>query len=97
MTTKRIERQIDDALLATATWAGFLYVRRRARRMFHNVEVGAAVVVAGVGAVGVVAGTAAWYRNRAKRSAAVAPADSRRNGAGAPPATTVGANSGGEQ
>jgi len=63
MTSKKIERRIDDALLATAMWAGFLYVRRTTRRVVDRVAIGA-VVVAVVGAV-VTAGVAlAWKRSR---------------------------------
>jgi hypothetical protein len=67
MASRRIERRIDDALLATATWAGFLYVRRRTRRIFSQVAIVAAAA-AGVGAVVtvvVMVGAAlAWKRSR---------------------------------
>lgn len=72
MMPKRVERQIDEALLLVATQAGFLYVHRRARRAFHKAAVGAAVltgvgaaaatVAAGIGVVGVAGGAVAWYR-----------------------------------
>jgi hypothetical protein len=84
MMPKRVERQIDEALLLVATQAGFLYVHRRARRALHKVAVGAAMVTgvgaatatvaAGIGAVGVAVGAVAWYRHRTKRPAAAASA-----------------------
>jgi len=64
MPSRRIERGVDDALLATATWAGYLYVRRRIRRIFSRVAVGT-VVVAGVGLVVTVVAALAWKRSRA--------------------------------
>jgi hypothetical protein len=69
MTSKRIERQIDDALLATATGAGFLYVRRRARRLLSRTAVAATAVtaIAAVGALGAAGLVAAWQRNRTRR------------------------------
>jgi hypothetical protein len=82
--SKWIDRQIDEALLAVALQAGFLYAHRRARRVLPKVAVGAVVVTgaavvtaaaataAGVGALGVAGGAAAWYR-RSKRSAETVP------------------------
>lgn len=69
-----IERQIDDALLATAVSAGFLYGRRRVRRVVRRVERGAVVLtgataLAGLGAAGIAAGVVARYRRRANDSA----------------------------
>jgi hypothetical protein len=64
----RHDRQIDDALLATAVSAAFLYARRRVRRLGRRVARGAFVAgggVAGVGALGV-AGAVAWQRRRSK-------------------------------
>jgi len=102
MTRKWIEGQIDDALLATALGAGFLYVRRRARRILREVAVGA-TVAAGLGAVGVAAAAAAFFRSRTRRSAEPVPPPGeppppsassawRPTGAGTPAAAT-GANS----
>jgi hypothetical protein len=70
MTSKRIERQIDDALLATATWAGFLYTRRRVRRLLSHAAItaAAATAIAGLGALGTAGLVAVWQRNRARRS-----------------------------
>jgi len=70
MTSKRIERQIDDALLATAMGAGFLYVRRRVRRLLSRAAVAAAAgtATAALGALGAAGLVAAWQRNRAQRS-----------------------------
>jgi hypothetical protein len=70
MAQKWIERQIDDALLATAVSAGFLYGRRRVRRVVRRVERGAVVlgvgaVLAGIIVVGVGAGAVARSRRRA--------------------------------
>jgi hypothetical protein len=65
--SKRIERQIDDVLLATATGAGFLYVRRRVRRVLSHAAV-AATATAGLGVLGTAGLVAAWRRNRAQRS-----------------------------
>jgi len=64
---KRIEQQIDDALLATAMGAGFLYVRRRARRLLSHAAI-AATVTAGLGALGTAGLVAIWQRNRTQRS-----------------------------
>jgi hypothetical protein len=102
MPSKWIDRQIDEVLLTTAMSAGFLYARRRARRILPKVVVGGAVVTAlgaaaaataaGVGVLGLAGGAAAWYRHRSK---AGAPAtDWHPAGAGGPPATTFGSNSG---
>ncbi|HME02085.1 MAG TPA: hypothetical protein VKG38_03520 [Solirubrobacteraceae bacterium] len=63
MPSRRIERGVDDALLATATWAGYLYVRRRMRRLFSHVAVGA-VLAAGLGLVVTVAVALVWKRSR---------------------------------
>jgi Arc/MetJ family transcription regulator len=67
VTPKRTERQIDDALLATAVWAWFLYVRRRTRRLLSRAAL-AATVTAGLGALGAAGLVAAWQRNRTQRS-----------------------------
>jgi hypothetical protein len=68
MPSRRTEGQIDDVLLATSLTTAFLYVRRRARRMFRVVRLGA-VVGAGACGLGVAAGAAAWYRSRASSRA----------------------------
>jgi len=68
MASKRIERGIDDALLATATWAGYLYMRRRMGRIFSRAATGAAVT-AGLGAVAAVGAALAWRRSRSKATA----------------------------
>jgi MYXO-CTERM domain-containing protein len=66
--SQKHDRQIDDALLATAVSAGFLYARRRVRRIGRRVARSA--VVAGAGAAGVgalgVAGAVAWQQRRSK-------------------------------
>jgi hypothetical protein len=96
MAKKWIEGQIDDALLATAVGAGFLYLRRRARRLVRGVAVGGAVAV-GLGTLGITAAVAAWFRGRASKSAPPAEpsaADWQARDAGKP-AATVGANAGG--
>ena len=67
MPTKQIERQIDDALLATATTAGFLYIRRRVRRMFSRIVL-AATVTSGLSALGAAGVVLAWQRKRMQRS-----------------------------
>jgi hypothetical protein len=72
MARKWIEGQIDDALLAMAIGAGFLYLRRRVRRLVRGVAVGGAVAT-GLGTLGFSAALAAWFRSRAMRSAPVAP------------------------
>src|SRR5271155_2787458 len=104
-TPKWVDRQIDEALLAIAMQAGFLYAHRRARRVFPKVALGAAVAtgvgaaaaatVAGIGVVGVAGGAEAWYRH-SKKSAAVSPqagdASWRPAGAGAAPATSLASN-----
>jgi hypothetical protein len=65
---RKLDRQIDDALLAAAVSAGVLYARRRVRRVGRKVVRGA--VAAGAGAAGVgalgVAGAAAWQLRRSK-------------------------------
>jgi hypothetical protein len=66
MVSRRVEHQVDDALLAVASWAGFLYVRRRFRRLLSHAVVGA-TVAAGLGAIGVAGVSAAWFRSRANR------------------------------
>jgi|HubBroStandDraft_3_1064219.scaffolds.fasta_scaffold373087_2 hypothetical protein len=66
MTPKRIEHQIDDALLATAATAGFLYVRRRVRRLLSRLAL-AASVTSGLGALGAVGAALAWRRKRGRR------------------------------
>jgi hypothetical protein len=61
------DRQIDDALLATAVSAGFLYARRRVRRIGRKVARSAVVAggaAAGVGALGVAGAAVAWQRRR---------------------------------
>jgi hypothetical protein len=63
MAPKRLDRQIDDLLLATASWAGFLYMRRRFRRLLSRAVVGT-TAAAGIGAIGVAVAGAAWYRSR---------------------------------
>jgi hypothetical protein len=72
MARKRIERQIEDVLLATAMSAGFLYVRRRARRAGRTLARATALLgagAAGIGAVGA-AGAAVWNRRRSKGASA---------------------------
>jgi hypothetical protein len=64
--SRKIERRIDDALLATAIWASVLYVRRRLRRIYTQLALSAAVG-AGVTAVGAVGAVLAWTRRRARR------------------------------
>jgi hypothetical protein len=70
MTSKRIEHQIDDALLATAMGAGFLYARRRVRRLLSHAAIAAAAAtaIAALGALGTAGLLAARQRNRAQRS-----------------------------
>jgi len=72
VTSKRIERQVDDALLFIATSTGFLYIRRRLRRLLDRAALGA-IVIAAVGTLGLVGVVSAWYRSRAKSSAAAGP------------------------
>jgi hypothetical protein len=67
MASKRIEHQIDDALLATATAAGFLYVRRRVRRLLSRLAL-AVTATSGLGAIGAAGAALAWQRKRAQRS-----------------------------
>src|SRR5271154_4565857 len=102
-TPKWVDRQIDEALLAIALQAGFLYAHRRARRVLPKVALGAVVATgvgaaaaaaaAGIGVVSVAGGAAAWYRY-SKRSAAVSPqpvaAGWSPSGVGATPETNVG-------
>lgn len=74
MASKRTERQIDEALLLGALGAGFVYARRRARRMRRKIAIGGALVlgagaaVAAAGAAGVAGGVVTRYRGRAKRA-----------------------------
>jgi hypothetical protein len=68
MASRKIERGIDDALLATATWAGFLYARRRIRRIFSQAATGAAVT-AGVGVAATAGAVVAWKRSRSRKAA----------------------------
>jgi hypothetical protein len=70
--SKRIERQVDDALLFIATSTGFLYVRRRLRRLLNRAALGA-IVIAAAGALGLAGVASAWYRSRAKSSAPAGP------------------------
>ena len=65
-----IDRQIDDALLATSVSAGFLYARRRVRRVQRRfargaVLLGVAATVGGIGVAGAAGGAFARYRRRA--------------------------------
>jgi hypothetical protein len=79
-----LDHRLDDALLAIAMETGFLYARRRVRRVLRKLATRTAVVTgvgvatvavtAGVGAVGAACGAVAWFRSRAKRSAAMARA-----------------------
>jgi hypothetical protein len=69
MAQRWIDRQIDDALLATAVSAGFLYTRRRLRRVRGRlargtVVLGALATVGGIGAAGAAGGAVARYRKR---------------------------------
>jgi len=68
--SRRIERGIDDALLATATWAGFLYARRRVRRIFSEVSI-AVAVAAGGGAVVTLGAVLARKRSRTRAQAEI--------------------------
>jgi hypothetical protein len=68
-----IDRQIDDALLATAVSAGLLYGRRRVRRVQRRlargaVILGAAATVGGIGAAGAAGSAFARYRKRSAAS-----------------------------
>ena len=68
-----IDRQIDDALLATSVSAGFLYARRRVRRVRRRLTrgaiiLGAAATVGGIGAAGAAGGAFARYRKRSRGS-----------------------------
>jgi hypothetical protein len=67
--SRKIERRIDDALLATAMWSSVLYVRRRMRRIYAQLAVSAAVGAV-VTAVGVAGALAAWTRRRSRRRTA---------------------------
>jgi len=69
MASRKIERRIDDALLATAMWSSVLYVRRRARRLFSQFAVSAAVG-AGMAAAGAAGAVVAYTRKRARRHSA---------------------------
>jgi 4-amino-4-deoxy-L-arabinose transferase-like glycosyltransferase len=83
-TPKWLERQIDEALLLVATQAAFLYAQRRGRRMLPKMALGAAVlagvgvaaatVAAGLGAVGLAGGAAAWYRYKNRSRDTFSPA-----------------------
>ena len=104
-----LDRRFDDALLAIAMEAGFLYARRRVKRIVRTlakrtvlvtgVGVVTVTVAACVGALGAAGGTAAWLRARARRSAAMARASAFAGppaaGAGPAAATSAGANSDG--
>ena len=68
MASKRIEHGIDDALLATATWAGYVYMRRRIRRIFSRAATGA-TVTAGLGTAAAIGAALAWKRSRSKATA----------------------------
>jgi hypothetical protein len=64
-----IDSQIDDALLATAASAGFLYARRRVRRVSRRLArsalvLGTGAALAGIGAVGIAGGALARRRRR---------------------------------
>ena len=105
-----LERRFDDALLAITMEAGFLYVRRRVRRVLRKlasrtalvtgVGVATVLVTAGIGVLGAACGTAAWLKGRARRSAAMARASAFTSApaAGAAPvgATGAGSNSDGQ-
>jgi hypothetical protein len=67
--SRKIERRIDDALLATAMWASVLYVRRRMRRVYSQLALSVAVGAA-VSAVAAAGAFAAWTRRRARRRVA---------------------------
>jgi hypothetical protein len=77
MASKRIERQIDEALLMASLGTGFVYVRRRVRRVRRKLAIGGAILagtgaaVATAGAAGVVGGVVARYRGRAKKPGSV--------------------------
>jgi hypothetical protein len=73
MAQRWIDRQIDDALLATSVSAGVLYARRRVRRVQRRlargaVIFGAAATIAGIGVAGAAGGAFARYRRRARGS-----------------------------
>jgi hypothetical protein len=65
MPSKQTERQIDDALLATTTTAGFLYVRRRFRRALAKAQL-ATTVAAGLGGLAIAGAAIAWLRRRSR-------------------------------
>jgi hypothetical protein len=67
--SRKIESRLDDALLATAIWASVLYVRRRMRRIYSQLAVGAAAGAA-VTAVAAVGAVVALTRRRARRRTA---------------------------
>ena len=67
--SRKIERRIDDALLATALWTSVVYVRRRMRRIYSQLAVSAAVGAA-VTAVAAAGAVVAWTRRRARRRSA---------------------------
>jgi hypothetical protein len=101
---KWLDRRIDEALLAISLETGFLFVRRRVRRIVRRVAVvsgvGVATATVGVGTVGVALVVAAWWRRRAKRSAAMVlepatAADWSPPGADAPPLRGVGSDADG--
>ena len=66
MPSRKIEQRLDDALLATAIWSSVLYVRRRVRRIYAQLAVGAAVGTA-MTAVAVAGALVAWTRRRARQ------------------------------
>jgi hypothetical protein len=68
MGSRRVEHQVDDALLALASWAGFLYLRRRFRRLLSHAVI-STIVAGAVGAIGVAGAAAAWFRSRAHSAA----------------------------
>ena len=67
--SRKVERRIDDALLATAVYASVLYVRRRMRRIYSQLAVGAAVGAAAT-ATAAAGALVAWTRRRARRRTA---------------------------
>jgi lysylphosphatidylglycerol synthetase-like protein (DUF2156 family) len=68
MASRRVDRGIDDALLAIASWASFVYARRRIRRFLSRLTV-AAVVAASAAAVVTLGAALAWKRSRSKAAA----------------------------
>ncbi|HMD52390.1 MAG TPA: hypothetical protein VKG62_06715 [Solirubrobacteraceae bacterium] len=98
MSSKWIDRQIDEILLTTAMSAGLLYARRRIRRLLPKVMIGGAVATtlgaaaAGVGVLALAGAAAAWYQ---RRSRAVTPAAGwYPSGSSAPAAATAGSGAG---